>query len=107
MKRLMRIPITLSNGNKFYPWNSLTTKEQNENILLTGILFQYCIDHPNKEITFEQMNRIGLSHLYRFFVDDYNSKNKDKKLTLTDTGLAYEFKIKRVIVEDIDIRRSK
>ena len=95
MRRIYRTPVILPNGNMFYPWTQLTKREQDINNRLTGIIFQFCREHPNTEVTFEQMNRVGLTHLYRFWVDEYNRKFTDKPLTLTENGLIYEYKIKR------------
>ena len=95
MRRIIRTPIVLPNGNRFYPWNQLTKREQDINNFLTGVVFKFCREHPNTEVTYEQMNRAGLTHLYRFFLDEYNRKYTDKPLKLTETGLIYEYKIKR------------
>lgn len=74
----------------FYKWSDLTRKEQQKNIDNTSMIIDCCIAHPNKTVTFEQMNRIGLNHLYHFLINIYNEKNPDKRVEVTDTGMVYK-----------------
>jgi hypothetical protein len=85
MKRLNRTPLTLDSGHTFYPWHSLTESEKRTNTELTNTLFEFCYEHPDVEITFDMMNRVGLLHLYNFRVEDYNDTHVSKMI-LSSTG---------------------
>lgn len=96
MKRLMRQPTVLENGHRFYKWNDLTKKEQQKNMDMTSMVIDCCIAYPNRTVTFEQMNKIGLTHLYHFLIDIYNDKNPGKRVEVTDNGMVYRYVLHRV-----------
>lgn len=89
MKRLIRQQTVLENGHRFFKWNDLSKKEQQTNMDMTSMVIDCCIANPGKTVTFEQMNRIGLTHLYHFLVDIYNDRNPGKKVEVTDNGMVY------------------
>lgn len=69
----------------FYRWSFLTEEEKKDNIEKTRILFDFLTKNPNKKVTFEQMNNIGLNHLYKFNVDDFNAKT-EHEIEIDETG---------------------
>lgn len=69
----------------FYRWSLLTEEEKKDNIEKTRILFDFLTKNPNKKVTFEQINKIGLSHLYKFNVDDFNAKT-EHEIEIDETG---------------------
>lgn len=74
----------------FYRWNLLTEEEKKDIIRKTKILFDFCEKNPSKKVTFEQMNKIGLNHLYKFLVDDYNSES-NHELEVDEIGCTCRF----------------
>ena len=74
----------------FYRWFLLTEEEKKDNIEKTRILFDFLTKNPNKKVTFEQMNNIGLNHLYKFNVDDFNAKSKHE-IEIDETGCICRF----------------
>lgn len=99
-KTIKRLPFRRArkteNGHLFYRWNDLTKKEQQKNMDLTSMVIDCCISHPNRTVTFEQMNKIGLTHLYHFLIDIYNDKNPGKRVEVTDNGMVYRYVLHRV-----------
>lgn len=90
IKRLKRFPKVLKNGHKYYQWWQLTNKEKMDNIHLFQTVVNFCRLNLHKTVTFEQMNRAGLSHIYHFMIDEYNNKCPDYPLILTDNGVYCE-----------------
>ena len=74
----------------FYRWSLLTEEEKKDNIEKTRILFDFLTKNPNKKVTFEQMNNIGLNHLYKFNVDDFNAKSLHE-IEIDETGCICRF----------------
>ena len=74
----------------FYRWFLLTEEEKKDNIEKTKILFDFLTKNPNKKVTFEQMNNIGLNHLYKFNVDDFNAKS-EHEIEIDETGCICRF----------------
>lgn len=74
----------------FYRWSLLTEEEKKDNIEKTRILFDFLTKNPNKKVTFEQMNNIGLNHLYKFNVDDFNAKT-EHEIEIDETGCICRF----------------
>lgn len=74
----------------FYRWSLLTEGEKKDNIEKTRILFDFLTKNPNKKVTFEQMNNIGLNHLYKFNVDDFNAKS-EHEIEIDETGCICRF----------------
>lgn len=74
----------------YYRWSLLTEEEKKDNIEKTGILFDFCEQNPNKTVTLKQMNNIGLKHLYKFLVDEYNAQS-DHEMTVDETGCTCRF----------------
>ena len=74
----------------FYRWSLLTEEEKKDNIEKTRILFDFLTKNPNKKVSFEQMNNIGLNHLYKFNVDDFNAKS-EHEIEIDETGCICRF----------------
>lgn len=74
----------------FYRWSLLTEEEKKDNIEKTKILFDFLTKNPNKKVTFEQMNNIGLHHLYKFNVDDFNART-EHEIEIDETGCICRF----------------
>lgn len=74
----------------FYRWNDLTEEQKLENTEKTDILFSFCENNPGVTVTFEQMNNIGLSHLYKFKVDKYNEIS-NHEMIVDDMGCRCEY----------------
>lgn len=74
----------------FYRWSALTEEEKKDNLVKTRILFSFCENNPNTTVTYEQMHKIGLKHLYKFLVDDYNAKS-DHEMVVDEKGCTCSF----------------
>lgn len=74
----------------FYKWSDLTDKQKSENTEKTEILFNFCENNPGKTVTYEQMNKMGLSHLYHFKVDKYNELS-DHEMIVDEVGCRCEY----------------
>jgi hypothetical protein len=57
-----------------------------------GILVDYLTSHPNHMVTYEEMNKIGLNHLYKFQIDNWNDRNPHLQITVTEKGAVFEKK---------------
>lgn len=57
----------------FYRWASLSEEDKKDNLLKTQALFDFCENNPNVTVTYDQMNKVGINHLYKFLVDEYNT----------------------------------
>ena len=74
----------------FYRWNSLTEQQKLENTRNTEILFNFCENNPGTTVTYEQMNKMGLNHLYHFKVDKYNELS-DHEMIVDEVGCRCEY----------------
>ena len=69
----------------FYKWSDLTDQQKSENTEKTEVLFSFCEKNPGITVTYEQMNKMGLNHLYHFKVDKYNELS-DHEMIVDDMG---------------------
>lgn len=78
---------TLPSGHQFIKWNDLSPEERAENTRLSRIVVKYCLEHIGSIVTYNQINKMGLNHFYRWFIDDYNAVHQWTKLVNTDLGI--------------------
>lgn len=88
-ERADKLPVkyTLPSGHTFVKWTDLTSEERIENARLSRIVVKYCNENIGSIVTYEQMNRMGLKHFYKWFIDDYNAVHQWTKLVNTDLGI--------------------
>lgn len=87
VKRIKRFPQVLENGHRYFRWDDLTFQEKKNNQKMFNILVDYCRTHIGEEVSFSQMDKAGLTHLYSFMVSDYNRVYTDLPLIITDSGV--------------------
>lgn len=82
-----KIEFKTKTGHSFYKWNALTPEERLDNCRKTNMLFSYLMEHKGQLVTYEQMNKMGLNHLYAFKVNDWNIVRPSTPITITDEGV--------------------
>ena len=95
MRNKIRYERVMENGHRFMKWNDLTEKEQADNMSMTQVVIDFCYANPNHIVTFDQMNKMGLKHVYHFLIDIFNEKH-EKKINVTDRGMVYNYCVKRI-----------
>lgn len=69
----------------FKRWTDLNLTEKANVCTKTRVLFEYLTKHPNQMVSYEAINNMGLNHLYKFHVNDYNfTHNNTEIMTLED-----------------------
>lgn len=95
MRKRIRYERVMENGHHFMKWNDLTEAEQADNMSMTQVVIDFCYENPNRLVTFDQMNKMGLSHVYHFLIDIFNEKH-EKKIDVTDKGMVYNYCVNRI-----------
>lgn len=80
--------MTLESGHTFTQWSLLSDREKKINRELTWYAFDYCIKNPNVLLSYEEMNNVGLDHIYSFFIKEFN-ENSTGEIEYNDKGIVY------------------
>ena len=92
MRNTIRYEKVLSNGHRFFAWKDLKDKEKEDNFQKTTTLIDFLTENPNTMVTYTQMNNIGLNHLYKFQIEEWNDNNPHRQITVTEQGAVFEKK---------------
>lgn len=92
MRNTIRYEKTLPNGHRFFAWSDLKDKEKEDNFQKTTTLIDFLTENPNTMVTYTQMNNIGLNHLYKFQIEEWNDNNPHRQITVTEQGAVFEKK---------------
>lgn len=92
MRNTIRYEKVLPNGHRFFAWNDLKDKEKEDNFQNTTTLIDFLTENPNTMVTYTQMNNIGLNHLYKFQIEEWNDNNPHRQITVTEQGAVFEKK---------------
>jgi hypothetical protein len=92
MRKTIRYEKVLPNGHRFFAWKDLKDKEKEDNFQKTTTLIDFLTENPNTMVTYTQMNNIGLNHLYKFQIDEWNDNNPHRQITVTEQGAVFEKK---------------
>lgn len=92
MRSTIRYEKVLPNGHRFFAWKDLKDKEKEENFQKTTTLIDFLTENPNTMVTYTQMNNIGLNHLYKFQIEEWNDNNPHRQITVTEQGAVFEKK---------------
>lgn len=77
---------TLKSGHSYKRWSELTIEEKERNRQLTYMAFLFVTRNKRTLLSYDQMNKNGLDHIYSFFIDEFNNSSQDK-VEFNDYGI--------------------
>lgn len=80
--------MVLESGHTFTQWSKLTEEEKEQNVALTNYAFNYVTKNPGVLLSYEEMNNAGLTHIYSFFIREFN-ESAQGKIEYNDKGIIY------------------
>ncbi len=74
----------------FKRWNDLTNEEKERNSILSRAAIEWMVKNPGKLLSYNEMNKCGLLHFYKWHVNDYNATHQWTKMKIKEDGIVIE-----------------
>lgn len=74
----------------FKKWNELTTDEKERQTILSMAAVEWMVKNSGKLLSYKEMNKCGLLHFYKWYVNNYNATHQWTKMNVKEDGIIIE-----------------